>query len=400
MEQKQALTYVLNTDGTVDLPPPTLDRGQALRWVSEVTNKSLGLTEAPDLAGGLDPTEEEATFLLYYLYKHGALPAKLTELHVLAPIARPVGGQVACGYVVLRYLPRRATAALVKRSTVPLTPSRSEPATPGAIEALQSEFGLGPVKAEGGAAWTDLELKKVRAAMTWLPEPHRAVLRGLTLVRVKEPADSREAGHFSWTTQGENRLELSDRAFERDEVRFQGKGAFFPAGFVGGIKRVAPHSLQSILHELGHAVEAYRLRVDATLLKQKSDAAFKSYETAYGEAQSLQRQWTEAKARKSPDEAILSAAWKVKDKAAEAAKALFKDAEDQYQKRADKGSERLREFTDQVVPATTPITSYAGTSPKEFFAEAYAAWRADPEYLQANAPTAFRWFENLSSQAP
>ena len=84
----------------------------------------------------------------------------------------------------------------------------------------------------------------------------------------------------------------------------------------------------------------------------------------------------------------------------EVAKALFKEAEDQYQERANQGSPRLREFTDQVVPQSSPITSYAGSSPKEFFAEAYAAWRADPEYLQANAPRAFNWFEALSSQAP
>ena len=35
---------------------------------------------------------------------------------------------------------------------------------------------------------------------------------------------------------------------------------------------------------------------------------------------------------------------------------------------------------------TPPITSYAHTNATEFFAEAYAAWRADPEFLQANAP--------------
>jgi hypothetical protein len=48
----------------------------------------------------------------------------------------------------------------------------------------------------------------------------------------------------------------------------------------------------------------------------------------------------------------------------------------------------------------TPITSYAATDAKEFFAEAYAAWRADPEFLEANAPVAFAWFEALSKEEP
>jgi hypothetical protein len=401
MEQRQTLTYLLNTKGTVDFPPPELNRELALRWVTQNTNKTLNLTEPPALAGDPPPTDEEATFLLYYLYKHGNPDARLTELHILAPVARPADGQVACGYVVLRYLPQRAAATLLKRSTpVPLTASRSEAAGPEVIKALRSEFGLGPVEAEGGAVWTDLELKKVRVALKWLPEPHRVVLDGLTLVRVKEPANQMEAGGFTWDTQGENRLELSDRAFQRDDVRFQGKREFVPAGFVGGGERVGPQSLQTILHELGHAVEAYRLRAEATRLKRASDSAHTSYEATYRESQSLQRQWSEAKQRQSPDEAKLSAAWKVKDRAAETARSLFADAERLYQERADQGSARLRDFEKQVHGNTRPITSYAATSPKEFFAEAYAAWRADPEFLQANAPRAFAWFEKLSQQAP
>jgi hypothetical protein len=86
---KQPLTYVLNTDGTVDLPAATLDRGQALRWVTEHTNKTLGLTEPPEVAGGPPPTDEEGTFLLYHLlYKHGNQRARLTEPHIPARIAR------------------------------------------------------------------------------------------------------------------------------------------------------------------------------------------------------------------------------------------------------------------------------------------------------------------------
>jgi hypothetical protein len=337
MEHKRTLRYDLRTKGPVDFPPPELDRRQALRWVTEVTNKRLRLADAPDLCGGLSPSDEEATFLLYYLYKYGDEDARLTELHMLVPVGRPADGKVLYGYVVLRYLPNGTAAALLKRVKASLTASPPAPATGQAVEALQSEYGLGSVQAEGGAGWMEVELNKVNAAMAWLPAAHKVVLKGLTLVRVGSPTDAREAGHFTWDTQGMNRLELSDRTFERDEVLFQGQGAFVPAAFVGGLARVGPQSLQSILHEVGHAVEAYRLRVDATALKAASDAAHSQYKVLYEESQALQKSWTEARLRDSTAAAGLHSAWKVKDGEAQAAKSAFQNAEDRYQKRADEG---------------------------------------------------------------
>jgi hypothetical protein len=403
MEQKHTLRYDVTPRGTVNFPPPRFDRKQALQWVTEHTNKNLGLTEAPGTAGppgGPPLTDVEAAFLLYYLYNQGNAGARLTEVHILAPVGWPVDGKVACGYVVLRYLARQASAALLRRTNVELTASRSEPATSEAIETLCSEFGLESVRAEGGAAWTKRELDKVRVAMRWLPASHRVVLKGLRLVRVKVSADAREAGHFAWDTEGENRLELGDKTFERDDVRFSGTESFLPAGFVGGLQRVAPQSLQPLLHELGHAVEAYELRVQATALKKTSDDAHRKYRALFDESRALERQWSDARGRRSPDEAKLAAAWKAKDNAAEAAKLLFQEAESGYQKRAKEGSRRLSEFGEQVAAHNTPITSYAATSGKEFFAEAYAAWRADPEFLKANASAVFDWFEVLSTKQP
>jgi hypothetical protein len=400
MEHKRTLRYDLKTKGALDFPPPDLDHERALRWVTEHTNKRLGLADGPDLSGGLSPSDEEAAFLLYYLYKHGDEDARLTEFHMLVPVGRPADGKVPCGYVVLRYLPNGTAAALLKRVDASLTASPSKPATRQAVEALRSEYGLGSVQAAGGAAWTEVELKKVKVAMAWLPAPHKVVLSGLTLVRVKEPADSREAGHFTWDSQGMNRLELSDRTFERDDVRFARQGVFVPAAFVGGLAKVGPQSLQSILHELGHAVEMYRLRVEATALKAASDAAHSKYEVLYKESQALQKSWSETRDRNPVEAERLSSAWKVKNEEADAAKSAFQDAEARYQKRAGEGSGRLSEFSEQVAARDTPITSYAATNATEFFAEAYAAWRADPEFLRANAPIAFAWFEALGRKEP
>jgi hypothetical protein len=94
--------------------------------------------------------------------------------------------------------------------------------------------------------------------------------------------------------------------------------------------------------------------VEATALKAASD------EVLFKESQALQKSWTKARDRNPAEVERLSSAWKVKNGEAEAAKSAFQDAEDRYQKRADQGSRRLSEFSEQVAARTTPITSYRG----------------------------------------
>jgi len=46
---------------------------------------------------------------------------------------------------------------------------------------------------------------------------------------------------------------------------------------------------------------------------------------------------------------------------------------------------------------TAPITWYAKSDPgKEFFAEAFALYHADPEWMKANQPDLYMWFEELA----
>jgi hypothetical protein len=107
------------------------------------------------------------------------------------------------------------------------------------------------------------------------------------------------------------------------------------------------------------AVEAYRLRVEATALKAASDAAYSKDQVLNEESGTLQKSWSDARHRNPTETARLQSAWKVKDGEAEAAKLAFQDAEGGYQKRVDEGSDRLTKFTEQVAARETPITSYA-----------------------------------------
>ena len=58
-----------------------------------------------------------------------------------------------------------------------------------------------------------------------------------------------------------------------------------------------------------------------------------------------------------------------------------------------------KKFTARTaVFKTAPITWYAKSNPaKEFFAEAFALFHADPEWMQTNLPDMFAWFQTLSS---
>src|SRR5690242_2446285 len=103
--QRQTLRYDLSAKGALEFPPPQLDRKQALEWVTKHTNTRLGLSKAPELTGQPPLTDTEAAYLLYYLFKHGDEDARMTELHLLAPIGRPADGKVPTGYLVLRYMP-------------------------------------------------------------------------------------------------------------------------------------------------------------------------------------------------------------------------------------------------------------------------------------------------------
>jgi hypothetical protein len=124
-----------------------------------------------------------------------------------------------------------------------------------AKKGLKADFGFANI-VDGGATWTLAELNKVDAALQRTGSAEKAALQGVDLVREATILSSKGtplAGEFSYkhgvatgadkATHAE-KLSIADSAFSADGVNF-----------IGGAANAAEASFETILHEVGHAVE-------------------------------------------------------------------------------------------------------------------------------------------------
>lgn len=123
-----------------------------------------------------------------------------------------------------------------------------------AQKGLKATFGLKDV-VDGDATWSLDDLNKVNAAFGRLSSGERASLSGVVLKRMHtleengRPLGGKFETHHSLSADGktatsEATLSLADAAFAGDLK-----------SFIGGGADAAPASFQTILHEVGHAVE-------------------------------------------------------------------------------------------------------------------------------------------------
>jgi hypothetical protein len=262
------------------------------------------------------------------------------------------------------------------------------------------------------------------------------------LRRVQDIAGE-DAGEFSWSQSVTDTsaistatLELADGAFSSDLK-----------SFVGGKATASPASYRTILHEVGHAIASEALRdaraaadqaiahantlvgplntavvasnaagnefnaliqkyndlVDAfnnavtandsdMMAAAKNDLGGKKLEvdTKRNEADRLKKE--EEVERAALEAANMDAMAKQKMvesyRASAGSAGAFKSAAD---------SKRVQKFIEFVtLNRIPPLTQYAKNNwpskPEEFFAEAYALWRTNPEYLNANAKPLYDWF--------
>jgi hypothetical protein len=124
-----------------------------------------------------------------------------------------------------------------------------------ARKGLKADFGFANI-VDGGANWTLPELNKVDAALQRISSTEKAALAGVDLVRESTILNDKGkplAGEFSYkhgvatgadkATHAE-KLSIADSAFSADGVNF-----------IGGAGNAAEASFETILHEVGHAVE-------------------------------------------------------------------------------------------------------------------------------------------------
>ncbi|MES1245798.1 MAG: DUF4157 domain-containing protein [Acidobacteriota bacterium] len=292
-----------------------------------------------------------------------------------------------------------------------------------AMENLKKKFGLGEVSEEDGATWSESELAKVDAAFSKVSPQEQLLLKGLYLVRTSRLDPVVRKGktfEVAGMTTGGRKIQLTRSAFQGNA--------------------------RTILHETGHVM--HTRAAEEVLLNSKAKAdlerARRRLEAAQAKAPRL---GTEAQAtfarsvaqvtsaasdllmsgeedlaarRSALDDAQMQAEMDrtaVEQQGDAAAKAWLEVHDRQRDWAAavgtymdEKGRKNLTAFVDLVKKHNlarkgfAPFKDYVAASwpdrPEEFFAESYAMWRSDPNYMKTYANPLYLWFERGDHLAP
>jgi len=241
----------------------------------------------PDITGwsikGATPKEEAYIFLEAALFEFGEPDRwdSVSRLEMELGWGTGAVGIIPTGLVTITIdTAGHAVAELVSRASIALSPSLS---SADAVKSLKADFGIDVI--QGDKAWQQAELDDVVQALGLLRGIDRAALRGVQLMRFAALPGG-HAGEFSpgggvakgaTTVQALPTLKLADSAFPRQR---------FALGPSGGTP--LPGSEQTILHEVGHAVEqafsrAALEKADTKVIGQ--NAAVKALDVAVSDAQ-------------------------------------------------------------------------------------------------------------------
>jgi len=242
-------------DRAVRRPGQPLDRGITK---ADVTRQLTDKITAGELSRfevkGVPPGSHAELFLLAEIFATARKTNWGTESDFVAPIGWPAkaGDPVPQGQITLRITPQGAATAELIAAGVPRV--AQSPLADG-LARLTGDFKFSsvtgwpdspaPAAAKSAAEISDvvaaLDLLKLRASQDV------NVLSGLKLIRVAALSGN-AAGEYSWA---EGWLKLADKAFDANPHQFFGGGPSSPP---------VPSSFQTILHEVGHAVEAENVR--------------------------------------------------------------------------------------------------------------------------------------------
>jgi hypothetical protein len=227
----------------------------------------------------------------------------------VAAIGWPVkpGDPAPLGRITVRIDDQGAASAELL-ATGPVTPSRQTTVAEGSAK-LKADYGFASVRDDGTETWKDAEISDVAAALAILPAADRPALKGVELIRVKTIEGDNIAGEFSsggGVTKGAIKitalpsLKLANLAFPPT-----------PLKFYGGKENAVPASFQTILHEVGHAVEKETYRA--------ANAAYAQALIEVNKKAAPLHQSSEAHKKASDEYAALYKKWKAAEKAGNAA---------------------------------------------------------------------------------
>ena len=295
-----------------------------------------------------------------------------------------------------------------------------------AMEKLKQKFDLGAISEENGATWSEAQLAQLDRAFSKL-QGDRADLVGLTIIRTDKLESVVRQGK-TFKVAG-----LSNEAAIR----------FVPAAFRGGL---------TPLHEAAHVLQAKSVRrAESGLRESKSWDQLEAARLAYQAAgkllpRTLSREvaeFSQALSRVTEAGGELLASDETNREAKESAlsqaqaevqlglsqvqrepdakpwlelyrlQSKWITAVEQWLVEKDKivgARKNLTEFVEIVTRnklarrSFAPFTKYVAASwpdkPGEFFAESYATWRSNPNYVKQQARPLFDWFERGAHVTP
>lgn len=169
----------------------------------------------------------------------------------------------------------------------------------GQKQSLATKFGLKAV-VDGDQKWTAAELARAEKILGQLPGDGKAAIQNVTLKRVKVPACKGDpSGCFhqavnAKTGEREDLIEMGDAAFTQDQDYEKGGTS---ATDLSGTKKTTVPSQDTLLHEVGHAVESAarraaevkRFKADKEATRKQDDlnAAIKALDRAFPAAGSM-----------------------------------------------------------------------------------------------------------------
>jgi len=251
----------------VKIEPP----GHRISLVDAQAMTALSVTDGKLTAAavrGATPGSDEEILLHFVLAAWAQVDRWDTEIDIVAPIGfKPAaGGAAPRGKVTVRIdAAGKGEAALV--STGEVVAPAPQASVDDAKKTLKTSYGLGAVS-DGDASWTLPELNLVIGALQRLPSADVKALKDVTLLRVSTIPDGDSAGEFESSQKlsgteatSEATLKLADDVFPASDL-----------SFVGGAKNAAASGYLTVLHEVGHAIEAKAL-ADTTHAQHQATAA-------------------------------------------------------------------------------------------------------------------------------
>lgn len=360
----------------------------------------------------------------------GRSPARsarpFVAVHPLLELQRSIGNQAIQRLINSPVIQTKLQPGLLQRQPNK-NPARAR--VEKAMADLKAKYQLGEVSEENKMQWSESELKRVDQAFAKMRPDEQAKLKGLALIRTDKLSVERKGKKINVVGMagGDGWIRLTAGAFKTTTVT---------------------------LHEVGHILHHRAAReVEDNLRKSKVftdlEAARKAYDAVIGGKRLVvtpdQKTFSDAmnQVTNVAGDFLIS-----EDDKRAAVQSSLQDAELQadiartpIESQTDPTSkllleshnrqrdwitaltawmnektkvvgprENLTEFVDIVkknnlarssfAPFTAHVQNFWPDKPGEFFAESYAKWREDPNYMKQNAKALFLWFEKKGHMAP